>query len=110
MWQRSWAEVAPFYRFGVHTRTLISTTNAIESLNSRYRRATSACGHFPNETAALKRVYLATLALDPSGTARKRWTMKWKRVLNELDMAFDGRLTAQSDAANWTNESDTGTR
>lgn len=37
------------------------------SLNARYRRAAQTCGHFPNEAAALKRLYLATVALDPTG-------------------------------------------
>lgn len=64
------------------------------SLNARYRRAATACGHFPNEQAALKRIYLATLALDPSGHGRKRWNNKWKAALNEFDQLFDGRLTA----------------
>jgi transposase-like protein len=67
---------------------------SIESLNARYRRAATACGHFPNEQAALKRIYLATLALDPSGRGRKRWNNKWKAALNEFDQLFDGRLTA----------------
>lgn len=71
-----------------------SATNAIESLNARYRRAAQACGHFPNETAALKRLYLATLALDPTGRGRQRWNNRWKSALNEFDLLFDGRLTA----------------
>jgi transposase-like protein len=66
----------------------------IESLNARYRRAAQACGHFPNETAALKRLYLATLALDPTGRGRQRWNNRWKSALNEFDVLFDGRLTA----------------
>lgn len=99
MWQRSWAEISPFYRFGGHTRAMLSTTNVIESLNARYRRAVSASGHFPNDTAALKRVYLATIALDPTGKGRARWISRWKPVLNELDMAFEGRLTTQTDAS-----------
>ncbi|MFE4476932.1 transposase, partial [Kitasatospora sp. NPDC056789] len=67
---------------------------AIESLNSRYRRAASACGHFPNEQAALKRLYLATLALDPTGRGRQRWSNRWLGALNAFDIAFDGRLSA----------------
>ncbi len=72
----------------------IPGTNPIESLNARYRRAAQACGHFPNETAALKRLYLTTLALDPTGRGRQRWSNRWKSALNKFDLLFDGRLTA----------------
>jgi putative transposase len=63
-------------------------------LNGRYRRAVQACGHFPTEQAALKRLYLATLALDPTGRGRQLWNNRWKSALNEFDVLFDGRLTA----------------
>ncbi|TJZ95832.1 transposase [Actinacidiphila oryziradicis] len=68
-----------------------STPPTMESLNARYRRAVQACGHFPNEQAALKRLYLATLALDPTGRGRQRWNNRWKSALNEFDVLFDGR-------------------
>jgi putative transposase len=48
-------------------RTVICTTNAIESLNARFRRAVKARGHFPNEQAALKCLYLVIRSLDPTG-------------------------------------------
>ncbi|MFK0256163.1 hypothetical protein [Streptomyces sp. NPDC090445] len=60
-----------------------------------YRRSVNACGHFPNETAALKRLYLTTLALDPTGKGRKRWTSRWKETMNAFDIAFDGRLSTE---------------
>ena len=47
---------------------MIYTTNAIESVNARIRKAVKARGHFPNEQAALKCVYLAVMSLDPTGT------------------------------------------
>ncbi len=50
---------------------------------------------FPNETAALKRLYLTTLALGPTGKGRKRWTSRWKEAMNAFDIAFDGRLSAE---------------
>jgi putative transposase len=75
-------------------RSFIPVTNAIESVNSRIRRAVRARGHFPNEQAALKCVYLAIMSLDPTGTGQKRWMMRWKPALNAFDLAFDGRLTA----------------
>ena len=49
MWENAWAEFVPFLAFDREIRTLICTTNAIESLNSRYRRAVNARGHFPTE-------------------------------------------------------------
>ena len=45
-------------------------TNAIESLNARYRRAVKARGHFPTEQAAMKCLYLVTRSLDPTGRGR----------------------------------------
>lgn len=56
---------------------MICSTNAIESLNARYRRAVRARGHFPSEQAALKCLYLVTRSLDPTGQGRARWTMRW---------------------------------
>ncbi len=56
----------------------IPGTNAIESLNARYRRAVRARGHFPTEQAALKCLYLVTRSLDPTGKGRARWAMRWK--------------------------------
>ncbi|GLW04840.1 IS256 family transposase [Streptomyces lavendulae subsp. lavendulae] len=94
IWERSWNEFVPFLSLPPAIRQVVYTTNAIESLNARYRRAAQACGHFPNETAALKRLYLATLALDPTGRGRQRWSNRWKAALNEFDVLFDGRLTA----------------
>ncbi len=53
-----------------------------------------ARGHFPTEQAALKRVYLAVMSLDPTGNGAKRWTTRWKPALHVFDIAFDGRPTA----------------
>jgi transposase-like protein len=63
------------------------------SVNARIRKAVRARGHFPNETAALKCVYMALMSLDPTGKGRKRWTMRWKAPLNAFQIAFEGRLT-----------------
>ena len=83
----------PFLSFDVEIRKVICSTNAIESVNARIRRAVRARGHFPNEQAALKCVYMAVRSLDPTGTGRKRWTMRWKDALQAFDIAFDGRLS-----------------
>jgi putative transposase len=54
LWESAWAEFVPFLNFDPEIRTVIATTNAIESLNARFRRAVRARGHFPTEQAALK--------------------------------------------------------
>jgi putative transposase len=94
LWENAWAEFVPFLRFDREIRTVICTTNAIESINARLRRAVNARGHFPTEQAALKCLYLALMSLDPTGKGRKRWTNRWKAALNAFDLTFDGRLSA----------------
>jgi transposase-like protein len=94
LWANAWAEFVPFLAFDAEIRTVVCSTNAIESVNARIRRAVRARGHFPNEAAALKCVYLAVMSLDPTGQGRKRWTMRWKPALNAFEMTFEGRLSA----------------
>ena len=94
LWEHAWAEFVPFLAFDPQIRTIIATTNAIESLNARFRRSVKARGHFPNEQAALKHLYLTIVSLDPTGRGRRRWTNRWKAALNAFDIAFDGRVSA----------------
>jgi transposase-like protein len=94
LWDNAWAEFVPFLRFDAEIRTVVCTTNAIESINARIRRAVNARGHFPTEQAALKCVYLALMSLDPKGTGQKRWSNRWKAALNAFEITFDGRLSA----------------
>jgi putative transposase len=94
LWRNAWAEFVPFVAFDAEIRTVVCSTNAIESVNARIRRVVRACGHFPTEQAALKCVYLAVMSLDPTGQGRKRWTMRCKPALNAFEMAFEGRLAA----------------
>jgi putative transposase len=72
LWDNAWAEFVPFLSFDPEIRRVICSTNAIESVNARIRRAVKARGHFPNEQAALKCVYMAIMSLDPTGTGRRR--------------------------------------
>jgi putative transposase len=67
LWESSWAEFVPFLEYDVEIKQVICTTNAIESINARYRGAVRARGHFPNETAALNCVYLFIRSSDPTG-------------------------------------------
>lgn len=94
LWENAWAEFVPFLSFDVEVRRVICTTNAIESVNARIRKAVRSRGHFPNEQAALKCVYMAIMSLDPTGAGRKRWMTRWKAALNAFEIAFDGRLSA----------------
>jgi transposase-like protein len=67
---------------------VLCSTNAIESLNARYRRAVRVRGHFPTEQAAMKCLYLVTRSLDPTGVGKTRWTMRWKPALNAFAITF----------------------
>ncbi|GAA2954998.1 IS256 family transposase [Streptomyces flavovirens] len=87
--ENAWEEFTPFLRFDTEIRRIVCTTNAIESVNARIRRAVKARGHFPNEQAALKCVYMAIMSLDPTGKGQARWTMRWKTALNAFDITFD---------------------
>ncbi|MDF5759417.1 IS256 family transposase [Spongiactinospora sp. TRM90649] len=93
LWENAWAEFVPFLSFDTEIRRVICSTNAIESVNARIRRAVKARGHFPNEQAALKCVYMAIMSLDPTGKGRKRWITRWKAALNAFAITFEGRLT-----------------
>ena len=76
-WRRSWSEVIPFFAFPQEVRRMIYTTNAIESLNSTIRRSVRTRGHFPNEEAALKLIWLQL----------REVTEKWKRSSREWHVA-----------------------
>jgi putative transposase len=93
LWRSAWNEFIPFLDYDVEIRKIICSTNAIESLNARYRRAVRARGHFPTEQAALKCLYLVTRSLDPTGRGRARWVIRWKPALNAFAITFEGRLT-----------------
>lgn len=92
LWRNAWPEFIPFLDYDVEIRKIICTTNAIESLNARYRRAVRARGHFPNDAAALKCLYLVTRSLDPTGRGRARWVIRWKAALNAFAITFEGRI------------------
>jgi putative transposase len=92
LWRNAWEEFIPFLDYDVEIRRVICSTNAIESLNARYRRAVRARGHFPTEQAALKCLYLVTRSLDPTGRGRARWITRWKPALNAFAITFEGRL------------------
>jgi len=94
LWRNAWEEFIPFLDYNVEIRRVICSTNAIESLNARYRRAVKARGHFPTEQAAMKCLYLVTRSLDPKGTGQTKWAVRWKPALNAFAITFAERMPA----------------
>ena len=84
-WHTNWDVISPIFKFSAEVRKVIYTTNAIESLNSGYRRLNKQRSVFPSDTALLKALYLATHEIT------KKWTMplrNWGRVLGELEIMY----------------------
>ena len=85
----NWDAVSPIFKFSTTVRKVIYTTNAIESLNSTYRKLNRQRSVFPSDTALLKALYLATFE------ATKKWTTTirdWGQVYGELSIMYEGRL------------------
>ena len=88
-WKQNWDAICPIFKFSAEVRKVIYTTNAIESLNSTYRKLNRQRSVFPSDTALLKALYLATFE------ATKKWTMpirNWGQVYGELSIMYEGRL------------------
>jgi len=90
----AWEEFTPFLAYDVEIKRLLFSTNAIESLNARYRRAVTVKDHFPTQQAALKALYLVTRGMDPKGTGQARWTMRGRPALNSFAVTFADRMPA----------------
>jgi putative transposase len=88
-WRRAWNEVIPFLDYPPEVRRLIYTTNAIEALNSKIRRAVRTRGHFPSDEAAAKLIYLA---LNATSVEWKRSVREWHRVKSQLAIMFEERF------------------
>jgi transposase-like protein len=101
LWRAAWEQFIPFLAYDVEIRKVLCSTNAIESLNARYRRAVNAKGHFPTEQAALKTLYLVTRSLDPNGLGQARWVTRWKPALNAITITVADRMPAAEDL--WRN-------
>lgn len=88
-WHKNWDMISPIFKFSQQVRKVIYTTNAIESLNSGYRRLNKQRSVFPSDTALLKALYLATYEIA------KKWTLPlrdWGKVLGELEVMYPDRL------------------
>ena len=87
-WLNAWEHVIPFLAFPPEVRRVIYTTNAIEALNRQLRKAIKTKGHFPNEDAARKLIYLALVNAVPQWTRTRNWTT----ALLALKIHFGDRL------------------
>jgi len=92
LWRSAWEEFTPFLGFPPEIRRLIYTTNAIESLNARFRQATRRRGHFPDADAALKVLYLVIQDHRPNRKNVDGKTVGWKSVINTLTMYYEDRI------------------
>lgn len=93
-WEASWDEFVPFLDFPAELRTVVYTTNAIESLNARFRRGVRHRGHFPNEQAAMKVLYLIATRRRPNRQDLTGQIRGWKTILNTLTIHYGDRITA----------------
>ena len=88
-WIENWDVVVPIFKFSQDVRKIIYTTNAIESLNSSYRKLNRQRSVFPSSQALLKALYLATFE------ATKKWTQpihNWGQTYGEMCIMYEGRL------------------
>lgn len=88
-WEKNWDVLTPIYKFSADVRKVIYTTNAIESLNSTYKKLNRQRSVFPSDTALLKSLYLSTLQ------ATRKWNQplrSWAKVYGEFSIMYDGRL------------------
>jgi putative transposase len=89
MWRRHWAHVIPFFAYPPEVRKMIYTTNAIESLNSTLRRSVRIRGHFPNDEAAMKLIWLQLREIT------KNWKMpprEWAAAKAQFAVVFGDRF------------------
>ena len=89
-WRRAWQEVIPFFAFPREVRRILYTTNAIEALNSKLRRAVRARGHFPHDEAALKLLFLVL------NRSEKEWKMpprEWAAAKAQMAVMFGERFS-----------------
>jgi putative transposase len=88
-WRRNWERVIPFFDFPAEIRRIIYTTNAIESLNSTVRKAVRIRGHFPNDAAATKLIYLALRGVEQKW---KNPPVAWQAAKAQFAIKFEERF------------------
>lgn len=88
-WENNWDVISPFFKYSKELRKIMYTTNAIESLNSGYRRLNKTRSVFPTPQSLLKCMYLATKKIT------KKWVSKysdWGVMLGQLEIMFENRI------------------
>ncbi len=93
-WERAWDDFVPFLAFPVELRQIVYTTNAIESLNARFRKAVRHRGHFPTEQSALKVLYLVATERRKNRSNPTGQISGWKQMLNALTIHYGDRIEA----------------
>jgi transposase-like protein len=93
-WRDAWDDFEPFLEFPAELRGIVYTTNAIESLNSRFRKAAVRRGHFPTDQAALKVLYLVAIERRKNRANPTGRINGWKHILNTLTIHYNDRITA----------------
>jgi transposase-like protein len=89
LWRRHWEQVIPFLTYPLEMRRAIYTTNALESVHMRLRKIIKSRGHFPNDEAAAKLLYLALRNIS------QKWTMPprdWKLAMSQFAILFEDRF------------------
>ena len=89
LWRRHWEQVTPFMTYPLDIRRSIYTTNALESVHMRLRKIIKNRGHFPNDDAAAKLLYLALRNIS------KEWTMpprEWRAAMSQFAILFEDRF------------------
>ncbi len=84
-WRQHWEEIIPMFAFAPEIRRLIYTTNAIESLHRGLRKIIKTRGHFPNDQAAGKLLFLALRNIEKGWKAAPK---EWLPALNQFDILF----------------------
>jgi transposase-like protein len=112
VWEDAWEAFTPFLAFSPPVRKLLYTTNSIESLNYQLRKVTKARGHFPGDDAVIKLLWLAIINIEdkrareraarrqetgkradqPARLVEGQRVMGWREALNELELAYPGRI------------------
>jgi putative transposase len=88
-WRRAWTRVTPFFAFPPEIRRVIYTTNALESVHAQLRKIIKTRGHFPNDDAAMKLIWLALRNI----TARwERAAPTWRQAMNQFAILYGDRF------------------
>jgi putative transposase len=90
-WRRAWTHVIPFFAFPPDVRRVIDTTNALESVHARLRKIIKTRGHFPNDDAATKLIWLALRNITT--TWGGRGANYWREAMHQFAVLYEERFT-----------------